>query len=200
MDIQIGTELTVKLEGQETSFTAFLVGEKVNEHIVLVFPKQMSLYVKDSEGFNKVRVEYTEGGFRYEFKTRVIKALDEPADLILLEYPDKIHPIEKRSLKRVNCLVSAKLEVHFDNKSESVVGVIENINKTGCLCIVKKMEGSEAPFSLGDLISLKCQFPGLAGEQVANGKIIHIQEKQEDIFAGIQFDKKLWWIPPYDSQ
>jgi len=200
MDIQIGAELTVSLEGQETSFTTFFVGEKTDEHIVLVFPKELSLPAEDPDGIREVRVEYSVGDVRYEFKTRVLEILEEPTYLILLDYPTKIHRIEKRSLKRINCLVSAKLEIQFDDQSHSVVGVIENISKTGCFCIVKKMEGVKKPFSLGDLISLKCQFPGLAGEQMANGKVVHIQEKQKDIFAGIQFDEKIWWIPPYNSE
>jgi c-di-GMP-binding flagellar brake protein YcgR len=200
MDIQIGAALTVRLEGQETSFTTFFVGEKTDEHIVLVFPKELSLPIEDPDGMLEVSVQYSERGLRYEFKTRILEILDKPTDLIVLEYPTKIHPIEKRSLKRINCLVSAKLEIEFDDQSHPVVGVIENISKTGCLCIIKKMEDGKEPFSLGDLISLKCQFPGLAGEQMANGKVVHLQEKQKDIYAGIQFDEKIWWIPPYNSE
>ncbi|HJX35164.1 MAG TPA: PilZ domain-containing protein [Desulfatiglandales bacterium] len=200
MNIQVGAELMVRLKSHETSFTTFFVGEKTNEHIVLAFPKQLSLHRKALDRLGEVSVEYSEGGIRYEFKTRIREILEEPTDLILLEYPTEIHRAEKRSLKRINCLVSAKLEIKFDNKSQSVVGAIENISKTGCLCIVKKIEGVKEPLSLGDLISLRCQFPGLVGEQIANGEIVHIQEKQGDIVTGIHFDKKLWWIPPYDSE
>jgi c-di-GMP-binding flagellar brake protein YcgR len=200
MDIQIGTELMVNIEGHETSFTTFFVGEKPNEHIVLVFPKQLSLHRKALDRSGELRVQYSEGGIRYEFKTRIREILEDPTDLILLEYPTEIHRAEKRSLRRINCLVSAKLEITFNDKSRSIVGVIENISKTGCLCIVKKTEGVKDLFSLGDLISLRCQFPGLAGEQMANGKIIHLLEKQGDIVAGIEFDTKLWWIPPYDLE
>jgi hypothetical protein len=47
-------------------------------------------------------------------------------------------------------------------------------------------------------VELKCQFPGLVGEQSAEGKIVRLEEEGKEIVLGIQFDKEIWWVPPYD--
>ena len=53
---------------------------------------------------------------------------------------------------------------------------------------------------MGDRVDLKCQFPGLLGEQNAEGKIVRIQEEGKDLVLGINFDKEIWWVPPYDRK
>jgi c-di-GMP-binding flagellar brake protein YcgR len=199
MNIRTGTELIIHTDGYETPFKSFFIGGKANVSIVAGFPQQLSFPKEVLHKGVEVIVQYLEGECIYEFKTRILDVLKEPTDLIILEYPAETRTVEQRSHKRINCLVAARFEIRFEDNNQLAIGVIENISKTGCSCKIKKFKGIEKPLSMGDIILMKCQFPGFAGEQRAEGQIIRLQESQEEINAGIRFDQELWWIPPYGA-
>ena len=200
MNIQIGAKLSIKLEEPGGHITALYVGVKTGDHIVLTFLEKKSAYIEKIKDLNEIKVQYFENDVRYEFRGKVIKVLEEPVDLIVIGYPSDVQSIDKRNLDRINCLVSAKLKKQSNTDTPPVVGVIENINKSGCLCNMTKNEGNNVSFSMGDRVDLKCQFPGLLGEQNAEGKIVRIQEEGKDLVLGINFDKEIWWVPPYDRK
>ena len=200
MDILPGTELTIIIEGTGASFKSFLVGEKKESQIVVGLPGKLDFSLDAFQKGGSVLVRYSDEENIYEFRTRILKTVQDPADLIVLEYPAGITTIEKRSRRRINCLMEAKLEIIFEDNNRLITGIIENISKTGCGCVIKKMPDTGSLFSLGDVINLRCQFPGLAGEQTAEGTIIRLQDLPEEVHAGIQFDKELWWVPPYDPE
>jgi c-di-GMP-binding flagellar brake protein YcgR len=200
MNIRPGTELTIIIDGTGASFKSFLVGEKKESQIVVGLPGKPDFPLEAFQKGSSVLVQYSDDENIYEFRTRILKTLQDPADLIVLEYPDGITTIEKRSRRRINCLMEAKFEIIFEDNNRLVTGIIENISKTGCSCVLTKTGNAELLLSLGDVINIRCQFPGLSGEQTAEGTIIRLQELQDEVYAGIRFDKELWWVPPYDPE
>lgn len=199
MKIQIGAEVSVTLKNGKT-VSANYIGAKDKSHIVLTFSGDNSNYFHKTEEPEKICVEYSDNGVRYEFNTIIIEVLDEPVYLVVLEYPREIKKVNKRSTDRINCLISAKLDTVPEQEISPVLGVIENINKTGCLCILKELEGGEVSLSKGDRVNIACQFPGLVGEQTAGGRIARIKKEKKDIVIGIHFDEKIWWVPPYERK
>lgn len=200
MNIGIGTKLSVYLEGSEGHITELYLGEKNRKHIVLTLSEKKPVYIEKLKELNDIKVQYFENDVRYEFMSRIIRVIEDPVDLIVMEYPSEIYSVDKRTQDRINCLVSTKLKKQIDDDTSPVVGVIANINKQGCLCHLTKKEGSKVSFSMGDRVDLKCQFPGLVGEQAAEGKIVRIEEEGKDLVLGINFDEKIWWVPPYDRK
>jgi c-di-GMP-binding flagellar brake protein YcgR len=200
MNILPGTELTIILEGKNSPFKSFLVGEKKDSHIVAGLPDRLPFPKEDIVKGAEVAVRYSGEDNVFEFRTRILKMLEDPAGLLLLQYPASIDVIEKRSRKRINCLIEAKFEIIFEDNNRLVTGMIENLSKTGCSCVIKKITNTELLFSLGDTINLRCHFPGFSGEQTAEGTIIRLQELEDEAYAGIRFDKELWWVPPYSSE
>jgi len=200
MNIRPGTELTIFLEENKTSFKSFLVGEKKDAHIVAGLPEKLPFAKENLVKDAVVSVRYSDEDNICEFRTKILQTLEEPAGLILLQYPLKVEIIEKRSRRRINCLVEARFEIVFEENNRLVSGIIENISKTGCSCVIKKTGKAELSFSLGDVINLRCQFPGLSGEQTAEGTIIRLQHLQDEVYAGIRFEKELWWVPPYNPE
>lgn len=197
MNIKTGTELIISPLGSKTHIRSFFVGEKTGVHLVAGLPQEVPFPGETLKKGVDVHVQYSVESSVYEFKARVKDIIHEPAELLILDYPAETNVSEKRSRKRVNCLIEARFEIIFEDNNRLITGVIENISKTGCNCILKKFKGSEQPFSLGDRINLRCQFPGFAGEQTGEGRIIRLQDMPEEINAGIKFDRELWWIPPY---
>jgi c-di-GMP-binding flagellar brake protein YcgR len=199
MNIQIGAELSVNM-GEKNSFTAIYIGEKDKKHIVLTIAEDKTGFLKGLKHHEKVTVQYSNNGVRYEFNTMILNVLDEPIPLAVLEYPIEIKEIDKRTTQRINCLISAKVETMQGNDLSPVAGIIENINKTGCLCIINEKESGNVSFSQGDRVSIACQFPGLIGEQSANGRIIRIKKDKKGTVFGVHFDEKIWWVPPYERR
>ena len=200
MNIQIGAQLILDFKDREEPVTACFVGEKNGKYIVVTFPEEESSYVKDIKKQDEIRVQYSDNDVRYEFNSKILQLLYDPVDLIVMEYPTEINSVDKRSSERMNCMLSAKLKNQLGNDTRLSIGIIENINKTGCLCILTKRKGKDATFSEGDQVYLKCQFPGLVGEQTAKGKVIRMQEEDNDVVIGIHFDEKIWWVPPYEQK
>ncbi len=200
MNIQTGAELSINLKGQKSIITAYYVGEKDRRHIVLTFSEDQSEYFKKSKDLIKITAQYSDNGVRYEFSSRILDVLDEPVHLALLEYPSETLQVNKRSSDRINCLISTRLESRPEKDSSPMGGVIKNINKTGCLCILNTMKDEQVSFSKGDRINLTCQFPGLVGEQSACGRVVRILKDKKDIVIGIHFDEKIWWVPPYERK
>jgi c-di-GMP-binding flagellar brake protein YcgR len=199
MNIQIGAELSVNLADQ-SSFTAIYIGAKDKKHIVLTIPEDRAGLLKDFKNHEKVTVQYTNNGVRYEFSTIILDVLDAPVYLVVLEYPAEIKEVDKRSTQRINCLISAKLETRQGNDTAPIAGIIENINKTGCLCIINEMESGSISFSQGNRVNITCQFPGLVGDQSANGRVVRIKTDKKDTVLGIHFEEKIWWVPPYERK
>ncbi len=199
MNIQIGAELSVNMM-DNNSFTAIYIGEKNKRHIVLTAAEDKAGFLRGLKNHEKIGVQYTLNGVRYEFSSTILDVLDDPVQLAVLEYPEEIKEIDKRSTQRINCLVSAKLETRQGNDPSPIAGIIENINKTGCLCILNATEGETISFSQGDRVTIMCQFPGLIGEQSANGRVVRIKKDKKGTVLGIHFDEKIWWVPPYERK
>ncbi|MDM7920555.1 MAG: flagellar brake domain-containing protein, partial [Methanosarcina sp.] len=200
MNIRIGTEVSVIIKGQEGLFTACYIGENNKRQIVLTFPEERSSCLKKVKSPEKITVQFSDKGARYEFSSVILNVLDEPLHLAVLESPAEIIKTDNRAFDRINCLISAKLDAHSDKGSAPVLGVIENINKTGCLCIIKEKESNLISLTKGDKVNISCQFPGLVGEQTAGGSVARIRKDKKDIYVGIHFDEKIWWVPPYERK
>ncbi len=200
MNIRIGTEVSVLIKGQEGLITACYIGENKKRHIVLAFPEEKSSLLKKVKATEKITVQFSDKGTRYEFSAIILSVLDEPLNLAVLESPAEIIKTDKRAADRINCLISAKIDAHSDKGSAPILGVIENINKTGCLCIIKENESGLISLTKGDSVNISCQFPGLVGEQTAEGSVARIRKDKKDIFIGIRFNEKIWWVPPYERR
>jgi c-di-GMP-binding flagellar brake protein YcgR len=200
MDIRIGTEVSVSIEGQEGLFTACYIGENSKRQIVLTFPEEGVSYLKRVKSPEKITVQFSHKGERYGFSSIILNVLDEPLHLAVLEHPAEIIKTNKRDFDRINCLISAKLDANTDKNPIQVIGIIENINKTGCLCKIQEDEASLISLSEGDKVNISCQFPGLVGEQSAGGSVARIRKEKMDTYIGIHFDEKIWWVPPYERK
>ena len=195
--IEIGTKLNMVIEGSKLSAESIFVGNKTGEYIVITPPSQIGSVRDELFKGNKVDIKYLYQGQILEFQTRLIEVIHEPIQLILLEYPKNVRERELRSQKRINCFVSAKIEVETEKNNGVITGVIKDISKSGCRFLIQSSKSAENMFRINELIALKCHFPGIVGEQEAFGRVLDIQKKDDEISIGIQFSDIQWWVPPY---
>jgi len=201
--IETGTNLIIKIEGIDSTVTSAFVGAKKDEYLAITPPEPFESPIKDSLFEKKpFSIMYIYNNQMIEFQTKFLKLIDNPVPLILLEFPEVVKKSEHRARqKRINCIVSVKLEIKSEKsekKEGALYGTIKDITKKGCCCTFQNPEGIENPFQIDDQVMLQCHFPGIPGEQEAIGEIRHIQRKDKEIDIGVMFPEKLWWAPPYD--
>ena len=197
VNMEIGTRLFFKVNGAESSLKGVFVGLKRDRFIVVRLSSPSISFDPKLFGGNAVVVYYLSQDMVYEFETKFIRIVPDPIELILLEYPESVNIREFRSHKRINCFVSADIQVRNNEKKGPIKGLMKDISKKGCRCVFQLAEGSRNPFCLDEQIILTCHFPGIAGEQEAFGKVRNIQEEEENLSIGIEFSELLWWPPPY---
>lgn len=189
--IEIGSWLYFEVEPDKVS-KAILIGIRPEEYIATTYPVP---YL--SKDINDVTIYFHDGVNVYEFKTKVLKFIDDPIQYVLLKYPDRLNLREQRKYKRIKCFVSAKIQYRAQNKSEIVEGIIKDISKKGCKITfaTKGVEGET--FRKDEHIVIICKFPGIPGEQEVIGVIRNVTRGKKDVSLGIEFEEFAWWAPPY---
>jgi hypothetical protein len=197
VNLEIGTRLFFKINGSKLSLKGIFVGLKRDKFIVArLFSPSISFDPKLFGG-NTIVVYYIYQDMVYEFDTRFIRIVTDPVELILLEYPESVHIRELRSHKRIDCVVSADIQIKNNEKKGPIKGLIKDISKKGCRCVFQPIKGGQNPFHINEQIILTCHFPGITGKQKAFGRVRNIQKEKESLSVGIEFSEMLWWPPPY---
>ena len=188
---EIGTWVYFQWEPDKIS-KAVLIGIRPEKYIATTQPVP---YL--SNDVNDVTVYFHDGINVYEFKTKVLKFIDDPIQFLLLEYPESLSLREQRKYKRIRCFVSAKINYSAQNRCDTVEGIIKDISKKGCKITftTKGVEGEQ--FSENERIAIVCKFPGIPGEQEIMGIIRNVTKGKGDLSLGIEFEEFAWWAPPY---
>lgn len=195
--IEIGAKMNMIVQGSRLPVEGIFVGNRPGEYIVITPPAQIDSVSKELLGGNKVQIKYLCHGRILEFETKLIEVVHDPVQLLLLEYPKNIRECDLRSQKRINCFISAQMEVEAELNKGAITGVIKDISKSGCRILIQSSKDAEDMFRINEQISLKCHFPGVVGEQEAFGRVLDIQKKDDEIAIRIQFSDIMWWVPPY---
>lgn len=198
--INIGTNLFISVEGVDSSIKSILVGIKNDEYIVVTPPSPSISIEQGVLQKEMLTVTYLFEGKIYYFQSKIIERVFDPVELIVLEHPKSIQVQELRSHKRINCFISANVEIKNGGEGEVINGVIKDISKTGCRFLFQASKSGKNPFRTDERIILTCHFPGIKNEQEALGTIKDIQITGESITVGIQFSDVAWWVPPYSPQ
>ncbi len=193
ININIGTWLYLQFKRDYVS-KALLIGIRPNKYIATICPISG---VSDKNQEAQICVYFHNGAGVYEFNTRVLKQLDDPVEILLLEYPDQVKIREQRSYKRIRCLVSARIQYTIKNRSQIIEGIIKDVSKKGCRITFPIKKIDKEIFILNERIMITCKFPGIPGEQKIVGVIRNVGKGQNELAIGIEFDELAWWAPPY---
>ena len=181
--IDIGTQLKVEVAGFEGRFKCNLVGLKPNKHIIIDAPPQ-NVSRQLQEGTNAI-IRYLYFGNIFGFKSKTLKYLSAPYDLLFLTYPDKVESHNLRKNARIQCYIPATTYI----QDVEVRGVIVDISVSGCQYVVNMSK-----FDLSDLvkinstINLAYPFFGATGLLTVQATILHINCNEGNLFLGMKFE------------
>ncbi len=131
-----------------------------------------------------------------EFASTLLEVIDHPLRLWRIQAPKTVETFELRDSKRTRCTVSATFEAI--DKGLVLVGIIRDISKNGARCVFQSNASAQpASLQVDDAVTLRCEFPGIPGEQVAPAKITDIAQTDSELSIGMRFVEPVWWVPPY---
>ena len=196
-DLEIGARLFFSAEGVDAPLKGIFIGAEKGRFIAVRLFPGTTRFDPEELGQAGITVHYLFEKSVYEFDTRLIRVVPDPVELILLEYPASVRIRELRSHKRINCLVSANIQVKDRGLDAPLNGVIHDISRKGCRCIFGRAKDAGSIFRLNDEVVLTCRFPGTSGEHEAFGRVKNIQTEEDRVSVGIEFLDVPWWAPPY---
>ena len=184
--IELGTQLQIQIEGVAFRFKSTLVGIEPDNYLIIKTPGATpfgSIKHKLFRG-SQFTVRYLARGTVFGFQSRLMGAISTPTKLLFLEYPNVVENCDLRSHERIDCLLPAKGNI----KDKERQGIILDLSEGGCCYLIKALKGEELPsVQIDEQITLRCQFPGIEGEQVVSGKVRNIRRDEQGTALAIEF-------------
>ena len=196
--IENGTSLVLSFHGFEGIFKSVFVGAKTGEYLVTTpLSANLAQIGKITKG-TAIEAKFIRQGKSFSFECRFIGRVLSPIDLILISFPKTVRDAEQRAQRRINCLLSGRVELLAAGRGMTIGGLVKDISKTGCRFQFNTTEVDEDSVRTGRKLRLRLNFPGIPGEQSAAGHFTTIKKAGTEATAGVQFTQRIWWVPPYE--
>ena len=183
LNMELGSQLGVSLEGVGQPFKAILMGLEPQNYLILkiALPKEFRSNLKKGIRLN---IKYLSLGTEYGFVTEVIEHIESPFTLTFASYPSKVESLDARARTRVCCYIPSTATLNEKN----VKGTITDISTNGCRFVIKlPVNLQPRQVMLIDQILLYFPIMGLEGLQVFQGRVRNTMIDKEKIAMGIEF-------------
>lgn len=185
LNMDLGSQLGVSLEGIAQPFKAILMGLDPQNFLILkiALPGEFKHQLKPGTRLN---IRYLSLGAEYGFSNEVIDHIDSPFVLTFASYPEKVESLDARTRTRVCCFIPSTATMNEKN----VKGTITDISTNGCRFVIKlPVNLQPRQVMLIDKIQLCFPIMGLQGLQFFEGKVRNTTIDKEKIAMGIEFSE-----------
>ncbi len=184
--LELGIELLLNFDDLVAPFRSTLVGIEKGEYLILKAPGPIGSVDHDLFKVEDLIIKTLYKGTIYAFRSKVIDIVPKPSKLMFIEYPMEIEHHELRSHKRFKCNILAQPQLQEKERD----GVIKNISKGGCLCVMETFSTDQDLSStlLNNTIPFRCRFPGSKGEISFTGEIRNTNKMSDKLGVGVQFN------------
>ena len=183
LNVEIGGQLMLQVEGIEARVKSFLVGMEPNGYLIVRVPSIHEVENQLSEG-GELIVRYLYSGNVYGFQSKVLGSITKPHPLTFLSYPENVETSNLRSRARINCYIPASAVVHKNMFS----GMVTDISTKGVRFTARVLNRpDQQQMKLGDNSKLSFSIPGMGGMHDFQGEIRNIMQGKQRISMGIEF-------------
>ncbi|MCA1786834.1 MAG: flagellar brake protein [Desulfobacteraceae bacterium] len=174
--IELGTALLLEPETPDRSASSQLIGMQVGRYLIVQLAEHTWKRSRLSTD-ETLHARYILSDDVFEFKTRIIRIIEDPDYLLFLDYPKVVESCNIRSEKRVECFLPVRMTLD----KFCLNGIITNINRNGCLCVVDDIPGFDScsteyltlnlPYGRVDTLSIKARIRSTRkkGNQISFG-------------------------------
>lgn len=178
--IELGTALLLEPEDPKRGVTSELIGMQVGKYLIVQIAYQNLREHRLMDG-EHLKVKYILSDDVFGFNSHIIRTLQNPDDLLFLEYPQEVESCNIRAKKRVECFLP--IQIHMEETC--LEATIFNINEKGCLCTVDNSpipDGSRTNF-----VHMKLSY-GQFETLSIKGEIKNSRQEGNQTRFGIRFD------------
>ncbi|MBF0119548.1 MAG: flagellar brake protein [Desulfobacterales bacterium] len=184
VNLEAGIKLQVNIQGIATPVNSFLIGLEANQYLIIKPPNPFESVKHKLFPGTEFIIKFLDEGKIVAFKSKLIDFVSKPFKLVFIEFPKKFVHHDLRSTERINCAIPAKTTIKGGEKE----AIIVDMSPKGCGVSIRfSKDENQIAVSQGEIITLKCLFPGMSGEQNIYGLIRNIKNKNLEIILGIQF-------------
>lgn len=180
ININIGANLFLQLEQEDTKIKSTLVGIEEGEYLIV---RATSWVQENFKRGLQVIVRYILNGQANGFVGTVIGVITRPYPLLFLTYPKMVEQLNLRSEERTASLFPIKIII----RDKLCRCLIVDISTRGCKIRVKNYEREKLPLVLKDENMRIIGRLHTDKEQELNGTIRRIEIKQDTTLLGVQF-------------
>ena len=181
--IDVGTQLKIEVVGFEGRYNCNLIGIKPDDYLIIEAPPT-NVSKQLQEGATVI-VRYVYFGNIFGFKSKMLKFVSTPFNLLFLSYPEAVEKHNLRKEARIQCHIPSKASV----QDKEAQGVIVDISVSGCQYVINmsKVDLSTV-IKLEDKIALTFPFFGMETSLTVAAKILHINCDNGNMFLGLRFE------------
>ncbi|MDJ0885480.1 MAG: PilZ domain-containing protein [Desulfobacterales bacterium] len=181
--LEVGTALQVRIEDIDYIFGSEFVGAGENGRVLISTDDAMDLMKDRLKAGMIVSTYYLADDIYHMFNTRFECLADDPRPAMVLEAPKEVLNIERRSQRRINCTLPARVDVRKTLSMEIV-----NINHKGCRIIADAETVDAVRLEPSDRILLRIRAPQSPHGYIVEGQVRNVQQQGEKVEAGVLFD------------
>lgn len=182
----MGTELLVDISGVQVRFKSMLVGVKPDRYLIIETPKTEGIEANLRAG-NDMTVIFICNGIVHGFRASIMRAIESPARVVFITFPDHVETHDLRQSQRVNCYLSAEMNMAEDEIKYD--GVILDISRLGCNFTTFAIPRRKSRLlQLGGKVDLTFDLFGLEGKRAISGEIMNLNLDDRTTSLGVRFD------------
>jgi c-di-GMP-binding flagellar brake protein YcgR len=177
-----GCQLFIRVPESEKQFTSYLVGRETGRYLIVRTPAPPDSPYRLSES-ETIRVRYAHMGEIFEFRSSVIKLIQDPFALSFLAYPEQVEHVNLRKFPRISCCIPAALS----HQGFSHSGLILDISRSGCRFCLKPGSYMGTLPRVGDNIRIAFPIFDIEGARQFDGTIRNLSTDARGDSLGIEF-------------
>lgn len=185
ISLDMGSKIKMEFDELDTPLISTMVGMIPDEYILVTTPTPFSIVQNALDSGSRIIIKYLHMGRLCMFKTKLLKAIDDPHHLLFLDYPPVIHYHELRRAKRTSIFIPCTLHLA---RGPEFYGVLIDLSGYGCLCQLKAKGNAPLPsLDINATVQLRCLLPGLKEDQELTGTVKNFKMSSADVRIGLEF-------------
>lgn len=182
----MGTDLLVDISGVQVRLKSMLVGMKPDQYLIIETPKAKGIEANLRAG-NDMTIIFICNGIVHGFRSSIMSAIESPARVVFITFPDYVETHELRQSRRVNCYLPAEMNMAGDEIKYD--GVILDISRLGCNFTTFTIPRRNSRLlQLGGKVDLTFDLPGVEGKRAISGEIMNLNLDDRTTSVGVRFD------------
>lgn len=186
INIEAGCPLFLEITGINDKLKSKVVGLEHLEYLIVRAPADTPVTRAALLPSKKVIVKYVYQGVAYGFRTHVLSALQQPANLVFLAYPQVVAEQSLREEKRYNCYFHCLIKTENIEKPGTVI----DMSLGGCCCMIPMSKKNDTPHLMivGSKITIVVDKPDSKEKTSLSGSISSFAENDNTARVGIKFE------------